>query len=128
MKRIFWYRSFALLTLCISMTGCNSIKLRVESAEKGVYSDSPYNYNVNAHSTFWNLSNISIQKEPKMIEIKPAEEKPARKFKVTDGTDFVGKSNNHSVTYHITYWDSFLSVITLGLYVPFRIEYSPSKQ
>lgn len=128
MEKIFWYRFFALLILFISMSGCNSVKLRVESSDKGVYADSPYNYNVNAHSTFWNLSNISIQKDPKAIEVKPAEQNPVRKFKVTDGTDFIGKRNNHSVIYHITYWDSFLSVITLGLYVPFRIEYSPTKQ
>lgn len=128
MKKHFSYYAVVLLMLLPSLSGCNSVKMRVETSDRGIAADSIYCYGVNAHGTFWNLTNTSIQKTPRDIEVAPFGNNPPRKIRVTDGTDFIGKKNNYSVVYHITYWDSFLAVVTLGLYVPFRIEYCPTKQ
>ena len=126
MKSNFCVYCLLLFVVCTMIVGCNTVKLRVECPQ--IPKDVGYSYSVNGHSTFWTLTNQSIQKEVKTKEVFSAVKERSKQFKVSAGTDFIGKRYNHSVTYHITYWDSFLSVISFGIYVPFSIEYEPASQ
>ena len=128
MKQKSYYSSIALMVLCFYLFGCNSVNLRVEPSDGGIREDGSRHYVADAYGTFWNLENTSIQKSARGAKDSSTDSNFNAKFRITNGTDFIGKKSNYAVVYHITYWDSFLAVITIGLYVPLRIEYYPAKQ
>ena len=127
MKKLLWGNIFFIIFQCVFLTGCNSVKLKVDSSDKAILPDRIYSYNVNAHGSFWNLSNTSIQKHVLKVNVTPSGNNSPKEFAVRNGTDFIGSKKNQSVTYHFTYFDSVLAVLSLGFYVPFRIEYIPAK-
>ena len=104
--------------------------MSVENDSFGKKADKANAFTISAHGSFWNLNNRSLQKKPQNSNCEEknnrSEQTPERPFEVTDGTDFVGE-NYKMVTYRIDYWDSFLAVFSLGLYVPLSIEYIPVK-
>lgn len=112
---------FITLMLCV---GCTTVKMSVEYPSVRVKASQDHCYTVDAHGSFWNTKGKSLQKGETHFPATMSEAEQAG-YVITNGTDFVGDGYNKSVTYHITYWDSLLAVLSFGTYVPMRIEYLP---
>jgi len=100
------------------VSGCN-MSMSVVSDDPKLTPDDYKIYSADAYGTFYNWDNKGIKKTYR---------DPTKAGMATGvGADYIGK-NNYSVTYRITYWESLLSVFSLGFYVPLTIEYVPLKQ
>jgi hypothetical protein len=115
MKKHSFY--FAAVWCALIMAGC-SMTMRVQN-DTGTLPDSNQAYSADAHGSFYNWNDNGIKKTYR------APDKAGRAESV--GTDYVGQKD-FSVTYRLTYWDSLLAVLSLGLYVPVSIEYEPVRK
>lgn len=114
----FYMKIFSLLSIAVLIffTACTDLQLEVS------YSGSTPDCvagKVKAYGcgNMWNISENGVSKKEADSEIL-----------LDSGADYIGYDKNYSVCYRISYFDSLLTVFSLGYYSPFDIEYVRTKE
>jgi len=110
MKKTIFIFTFVILTQTFS-TGCSSLTLETSYAGKTVDTiDTPVL--AGGSGNMWNVSEKGVGKK-----------EAVSKAVLPPGADYIGEKKNYSVAYKVSYLDSLLTVLSLGLYAPFSVEY-----